>query len=292
MYFLREALRNVHRHRRVDAVAILVIGIGMLLVGGVALSYLNFRNLAAHWGRRVHMLIYLRDEVSPERLEALRQMFSQAPETASLEYTSKQQALQQFKARLGESANILEGLKTNPLPASFALKVREKFQQPERLRDVVARYRMLPEVEDIDYGERWVERFHTLVWALEMGVIGVGTIIGVAVMFIIAATVRLALYARAEEIEIMRLVGATAWFIKIPFVIEGGLQGVLGTGGAVALLYGLFSGLQTWLRPMVGSIIDLSLFQFLPPVAIVGMILGGALLGGVGSMVSLGRIDG
>ena len=292
MYFLREALRNVHRHRRVDAVAILVIGIGMLLVGGVALSYLNFRNLTAHWGRRVHMLIYLRDEVSPERLEALRQMFSQAPETASLEYTSKQQALQQFKARLGESANILEGLKTNPLPASFALKVREEFRQPERLRDVVARYRMLPEVEDIDYGEPWVERFHTLVWALEMGVIGVGTIIGVAVMFIIATTVRLALYARAEEIEIMQLVGATAWFIKIPFVIEGGLQGVLGTGGAMALLYGLFSGLQTWLRPMVGSIIDLSLFQFLPPVAIVGMILGGALLGGVGSMFSLGRIDG
>ncbi len=291
MYFLREALHNFHRHRRADAVAVLVIVIAMLLVGGVALSYINFRNLTVHWGSQVHMVIYLRDEVSPERLEALRQMFSQAPETSSLEYTSKDQALEQFRTRLGESANILQGLQTNPLPASFTLMVREEFRHPERLRDVVGRYRTLPEVEDIDYGERWVERFHTLVWMLEMGVIGVGGIIGLAVMFIIATTVRLALYSRAEEIEIMRLVGATAWFIKMPFVIEGGLQGMLGTGWAVALLYGLFYALLTWLGPMVEPMIDLSLFQFLSPVTIACMILGGAMLGGIGSMFSLGQID-
>ena len=239
MYFLREALRNFYRHRRVNVVAIFVIATGMLLVSGVALAYVNFRHFAAYWGRQVHMVIYLRDGLTPERLEAMRIALSQAPETASLEYTSKDQAMQQLRARLGERANILEGLHTNPLPASFTVTIRDEFRRPEILRERVEGYKQLPEIEDIDYGEHWLERFHTLVWTLEIGVIGIGGIMGVAVVFIIATTVRLALYTRAEEIEIMQLVGATLWFIKVPFFLEGILQGMLGAGLAVGLCYGV-----------------------------------------------------
>jgi cell division transport system permease protein len=289
MYFLREALRNFYRHRRVNVVAILVIATGMLLVSGVALAYVNFRNFAAYWGSQVHMVIYLRDNLTPERLEALRLVLSQAPETASMEYTSKDQALQQLRTRLGEGAIILEGLQTNPLPASFTITVRDEFRRPELLRESVERYRQWPEIEDIDYGERWLERFHTLVWTLEIGVIGIGGIMGVAVMFIIATTVRLALYTRAEEIEIMQLVGATLWFIKFPFFLEGILQGVLGASLAVGLCYGLFSLLLTWIKPMGELFLDFSLLQFLPLPVIASMLLGGALLGGLGSLFSLRR---
>src|SRR5262245_12046733 len=127
MYFLREALRNFYRHRRINVVAILVVATGMFLVGGVALAYVNFRNFAAYWGSQVHMVIYLRDNLTPERLEALRLALSQAPETASMEYTSKDQALQQLRTRLGEGARILDGLRTNPLPASFTVTIRDEF---------------------------------------------------------------------------------------------------------------------------------------------------------------------
>jgi len=287
MYFLREALRNLYRHRRVNVVAIFVIAAGMLLVSGVALAYVNFRNFATYWGRQVHMVIYLRDDLTPERLEALRMALSRAPETASLEYTSKDQAMQQLRMRLGEGARILEGLQTNPLPASFTVTIRDEFRRPELLRESVERYKQLPAIEDIDYGERWLERFHTLVWTLEIGVIGIGGIIGVAVMFIIATTVRLALYTRADEIEIMQLVGATLWFIKFPFFLEGVLQGVLGASLAVGLCYGVFSSLMTWVKPMGELFLDFSLFQFLPLPAIASMLLGGALLGGLGSLFSL-----
>jgi cell division transport system permease protein len=287
MYFLREALRNFYRHRGVNVVAIFVIATGMLLVSGVALAYVNFRNLTAYWGSQVHMVIYLRDALTRERLEALQLTLSQAPETASLEYTSKDQALQQLRTRLGEDASILEGLQANPLPASFTITVRDEFRDPELLRETVERYRQLPEIEDIDYGERWLERFHTLVWMLEVSVIGIGGIMGVAVMFIIATTVRLALYTRAEEIEIMQLVGATLWFIKYPFFLEGILQGALGASLAVGLCYGLFSLLMTWVRPMGELFLDLSLIQFLPLPVIAGILLGGALLGGLGSLFSL-----
>jgi cell division transport system permease protein len=287
MYFLREALRNFYRHRHVNVVAIFVIATGMLLVSGVALAYVNFRSFAAYWGSQVHMVIYLRDDLTSERLEALRLALSQAPETAAVEYTSKDQALQQLRARLGEGASILEGLQANPLPASFTVTVRNEFRHPELLRDIVERYRQLPEIEDIDYGERWLERFHTLVWMLEVGVIGIGGIMGGAVMFIIATTVRLALYTRAEEIEIMQLVGATLWFIKVPFFLEGILQGVVGASLAVGLCYGLFWLLISWVKPMAELFLDFSLFQFLPPPVIAAMVLGGALLGGVGSLFSL-----
>jgi cell division transport system permease protein len=289
MYFLREALRNFYRHRRVNAVAIFVIAMGMLLVCGVALAYVNFRNFAAYWGRQVHMVIYLRDNLTPERLEALRIALNQAPETASLEYTSKDQAMQQLRARLGEGTRILEGLRANPLPASFTVTIRDEYRRPELLRERVERYKQLPEIEDIDYGERWVERFHALVWTLEIGVIGIGGIMGVAVIFIIATTVRLALYTRAEEIEIMQLVGATLWFIKIPFFLEGILQGMLGTSLAVGLCYALFAVLMSWAKPMGELFFDFSLLQFLPPPMIASLLLGGAVLGGLGSLFSLRR---
>jgi cell division transport system permease protein len=289
MYFLREALRNLYRHRRVNVVAIFVIATGMLLVSGVALAYVNFRHIAAYWGRQVHMVIYLHDGLTPERLEAVRMALSQAPETASLEYTSKDQAMQQLHTRLGDRATILQGLHTNPLPASFTVTIRDEFRQPELLRDRVEGYKQLPEIEDIDYGERWLERFYTLVWTLEIGVIGIGGIMSVAVLFIIATTVRLALYTRAEEIEIMQLVGATLWFIKVPFFLEGVLQGVLGAGLAVGLCYAVFVALMTWVKPMGELFLDFSLFQFLPLSVIAGMLLGGALLGGLGSLFSLRR---
>jgi cell division transport system permease protein len=289
MYFLREALRNFYRHRRVNVVAIFVIATGMLLVSGVALAYVNFRNFAAYWGSQVHMVIYLRDDLTPERLEALRVALSQAPETASLEYTSKDQAMQQLRARLGEGARILEGLQTNPLPASFTITIHDEFRRPELLRESVTRYKQLPEIEEIDYGERWLERFHTLVWTLEIGVIGIGGIMGMAVMFIIATTVRLALYTRAEEIEIMQLVGATLWFIKFPFFLEGILQGMLGASLAVGLCYGLFALLMAWVKPMGELFLDFSLFQFLPLPVIASMLLAGAVLGGLGSLFSLRR---
>jgi cell division transport system permease protein len=289
MYFLREALRNFYRHRRVNVVAIFVIATGMLLVSGVALAYMNFRNFAAYLGSQVHMVIYLRDDLTPERLEALRTALSQAPETASLEYTSKEQAMQQLRARLGEGAGILEGLQTNPLPASFTVTIRDEFRRPELLRRSVERYKQLAEIEEIDYGERWLERFHALVWTLEIAVIGIGGIMGVAVMFIIATTVRLALYTRAEELEIMQLVGATLWFIKFPFFLEGILQGMLGASLAVGLCYGLFSLLMIWFKPMGELFVDFSLFQFLPLPVIVSMLLGGAVLGGLGSLFSLRR---
>ena len=289
MYFLREALRNLYRHRRVNVVAIFVIATGMLLVSGVALVYVNFRNFAAYWGSQVNMVIYLRDSLTPERLEALRVALSQAPETASLEYTSKEQAMQQLRARLGEGARILEGLQTNPLPASFTITIRDEFRRPELLRESVERYKQLPEIEDIDYGERWLERFHTLVWTMEIGVIGIGGIMAMAVMFIIATTVRLALHSRAEEIEIMQLVGATLWFIKMPFFLEGILQGMLGASLAVGLCYGLFAMLMSWVKPMGELFFDVSLLQFLPLAMIASILLGGAVLGGLGSLFSLRR---
>jgi cell division transport system permease protein len=289
MYFLREALRNFYRHRRVNAVAIFVIATGMLLVCGVALAYVNFRNFAAYWGSQVHMVIYLRDHLTAERLEALRVALSQAPETASLEYTSKDQAMQQLRARLGEGARILEGLRANPLPASFTVTIRDEYRRPELLRESVERYKQLPEIEEIDYGERWLERFHALVWILEIGVIGIGGIMGGAVMLIIATTVRLALFTRAEEIEIMQLVGATLWFIKIPFFLEGMLQGMLGTGLAVGLCYALFAVLMSWAKPMGELFFDFSLLQFLPRPMIASILLGGAVLGGLGSLFSLRR---
>ena len=187
--------------------------------------------------------MYLRDDLTPERLEALRMALRQAPETAASIHL-KEQAMQQLRAPGGGGENSRR-LADQPAAGIVHLTIRDEFRRPELLRESVDRYKRLPEIEEIDYGERWLERFHTLVWTLEIGVIGIGGVMGIAVMFIIATTVRLALIHRAEEIEIMHLVGATRWFIKFPFFLEGILQGVVGASLAVGLCYGLFAMLMT-----------------------------------------------
>ena len=130
-------------------------------------------------------------------------------------------------------------------------------------------------------------RTRSLAWSeLKIGIVAV-VAIGMAVMFIIATTVRLAIHSRAEEIEIMQLVGATLWFIKVPFFLEGILQGMLGASLAVGLSYGLFAILISWVKPMGEPFFDVSLLQFLPLAMIASMLLGGAVLGGLGSLFSL-----
>ena len=186
-----------------------------------------------------------------------------------------------------EYAGILEGLKDNPLPASLEVKLRPQFGRAGNIEDLSGRLERLPGVDEVHYGRRWVAKLKIFVEVIKLVGITVGGLLLFATIFVISNTIKLTFYSRQEELEIMRLVGATDFFIKTPFLIEGLLHGLggalLAAGGLSLLMLFLFSHLDLPLRLAIlpGS---------LTPVQIVTGFLGlGLILGALGSTVSLRR---
>ncbi len=205
-------------------------------------------------------------------------------------YVSKEEALADFRKQIRGQESLLEGLKANPLPASFQLRIREKYQTADALAQLAASMKRMEGVEDVLYGQEWVERLTSVVEVMKILAIVIGAVLGVASLFIVANTIRLAVYARAQEIEIMRLVGATRTYIQIPLILEGTLQGGLGAALALGLLYALFRATLWQLGTSARIILSgPELAQFLATQYGVAMIGIGVLLGGVGSLVAVRR---
>jgi cell division transport system permease protein len=205
-------------------------------------------------------------------------------------YLSKKEALTDFRRKIRGQESLLEGLKTNPLPASFQLRIREQYQTADALGHLAASLKRIEGVEDVLYGQEWVERLTSLIEVMKILGIVIGGVLAVASLFIVANTIRMAVYARAQEIEIMRLVGATRAYIQIPLILEGALQGGLGAALALGLLYALFRG-TLWQLGTAASMIfaGTELTQFLEAEYRMAMVGLGALLGGVGSLVAVRR---
>jgi cell division transport system permease protein len=204
-------------------------------------------------------------------------------------YTSKEEALQSFKRELRGKESLLDGLGENPIPASLQLGIHEAYQTPEALRQLASFLSRLEGVEDVLYGQEWVDRLTAAIRMLRLLGLSVGLVLGMASLLIVSNTIRLAVYARAEEIEIMRLVGATKMHIRAPFLLEGMIQGGLGAGLAILLLFGAYRGTLYQLQHTPGQIFGIGVGSFLEPRSAAAMLLAGCGVGAFGSLISVGR---
>jgi cell division transport system permease protein len=208
-------------------------------------------------------------------------------------YISKREAMESFEQDLAGYGGALKGLKADIFPASFEITMEERFRTPERIRAVATRLGTIPEAEEVQYGGVWLEKFSLLLYALKWGVWVLGGILVAIIISVTANTVRLTLYSKKGEIEILKLVGATDTFVKLPFYLEGGLQGLLGAGGAILLLLGLFHVFSLKVSPYVSLFFGQLHLQFLPPnmiAWILGLGVASGLLGGLFSLRRAARI--
>jgi cell division transport system permease protein len=287
VYFLRKALENIWTNPFLSLVTLSTIAISMLILGLFSLIYLNVQQSLHQMGGELQITAYLQETISPEQAEMLRSKVADWPEVEGIIYISKKQALARFRSQLREYAGILEGLKENPLPASLELTLMPQYGRSGNIKELSTRLGRLPGVAEVQYGRKWMAKLRVFVEVMKLVGITVGGLLLIATIFVISNTIKLTFYSRREELEIMRLVGATDFFIKAPFLIEGllhGLGGALLAAGSLSLLIlFLFSHLDLPLRlaVMAGS---------LPMGQLVGGFLGlGLLLGVLGSMVSLRR---
>lgn len=285
-YFLRTAVENLQINRMMAFFSFLSLSLTLTLFGVFLLFYYNVQNLLQSMQEDVQFSIYLSDETAEEAVRAIRERLSSDDRISSVTYISKEEALAIFKKEFHDES-LLTSLGGNPLPASFEVKVKAAYQDPQQLSVMIDRFRRLPGVEEIEYGSEWLRNLDAFLKLLKKIGIGVGGLLSVAIVTIIANTVRLHFYSRKDEIEVMKLIGATHRFIKIPFFIEGSLIGLISGWISVLTLFALFHFARLHLQSIGGMIGGFLNPLFLPAPFLFGMTAGGGLLGGVAGFLSL-----
>lgn len=291
-YFGRSALLGMRHSPFVHLVAVSTLAIALFTTGLARGTLRVVEGLRDALGTEVEVTVYLQDALPQADGEALaKELTDTLGEGTVARWVSPAQAMDRLAAELGdELSDALDGLPENPLPPSIELRVPEAWQAPEKLASLAADLRARPEVAAVDYGEAAVERLASLSQALRIGG-GVAFLVIVAATIIItSATLQLAIYARREEIEIQKLVGATNRFVKTPFLIEGLFQGVAGAVLAVGglWLFARFAApeLSGTLGFLSGPSRELSWLTAQGAAELFGV---GVLLGLCGSFVAVGR---
>jgi len=252
-YFFRETAAALRRNGLVTFAAISTVFISLFLLGGSLLVQKQVDLMAGDWAQKVEVSVFLRDEASQGEIDALSQKIHAMPEVQEVFYESKEQAYERFLELFKESPALVENVSPESLPASFRVKLHD----PEKFAVISARLAGEPAIDTIQDERRVLNKLLAVTGILRTGAQAVAAIMLIAAGGLIGNTVRMAVFARRREIAIMKLVGATNWFIRIPFLIEGMVQGLLGAGFAIL---GLFVMKVLFIDPLRSQ----SLFGFIP----------------------------
>jgi cell division transport system permease protein len=273
---LRETILGFRRAPVLSVLSITTIAFSLFAFGLFSLVALNIRKTLSDVESRVEIRAFLADGTPVEVVSAAMGDIGAFPEVSRVEYVSPDSALARARAELGEFKDVFESAF---LPASIDVRLREGHRDPATVRTIANRMKSLEFIDDVRYGEDWVDKLYRIRNVATAAGVILGVAFAAVAVIIIGATIRMAVMARAREISIMRLVGATDGFIRRPFLIEGFVKGIL--GGALALAL-------TWFASVVISRNFIQTEFFSRGLAALGL-LGGALIGLVGSSLSVGR---
>jgi len=289
-YFIRRALHNMRQWPFLCTASVLTMAVALASVATFFLVVMNIQLMATKWSEDLQVVAYLDRQPGTGQLGPLLDAVKQFPEVTAVKFVTKQEAMQRFRSRLGTESNLLDGVREDILPASLELSLRPEYRNRSGIEQVVKRLETHVDSNDIHYGQDWLERFETFVAVLKIVSQALGGFLLLAALFIVSNTIKLTLFARRDELEIMTLVGATLRFIKVPFLLEGALQGLLGGVLALALLSAIFNLFLSpviqsfWLTPAGIELIFLNFNQQLL------LVTAGVMLGIFGSLSSLRKL--
>jgi cell division transport system permease protein len=249
----------------------------------------NLQHMLNGWGDQIQINTYLTNDIGTDEAEAMMDGIRAMPEVEGLRHISKEQAWSDFQTALGAQSAVLEGLPSDVLPASFEITVKPAYRDPPRVQDLADRLGKINGIASVEYPQQWVDRLNLFVLAVQWTKWALSGILFTATFFIVGSTVRLALLARKEEIEIMQFVGASEELIQAPFVVEGMLQGTLGAVLSLVCLWLFYFYLQQYLIGELALFGPKMQLRFLDPASITMILVIGWLLGGLGSLFSLRR---
>jgi cell division transport system permease protein len=285
-YFVRQAMRNMVENRLVHLIGLGTMVIAFLMFDAFILIFVNLNSWAQEQGRSLTMSIYFEGEPERAVIENIKKELLQYP-VSIRDFISKDDALKSLRKQLGEKAGLLDGLGENPLPASLEIVLSRDVSGDSLPYELKTRLERIHGIDEVQYSQEWVERFQAIMGAVKIIGLVFGGLLFLAALFIITNTVKLTIFSRRDEIEILKLVGATNRFVKIPFLIEGSIQGFLGGSVALIVLFLVYVAIITKVDLSIGfASLDII---FLSPQFILLLLLMSSIIGFIGSTVSLGR---
>jgi cell division transport system permease protein len=250
-YFFRETAMALRRNALVTFAAISTVFISLFLVGGSLLVGEQVRLMTGEWAQKVEVSVFLREDVSEEERDALEQKIQDIPEVQTYYYETREEAYERFRVQFRDSPSLIENVDATAMPESFRIKLTDASKFPV----IRARLAGDPAIDEVNDEQAVLKKLLAVTRVLRTGVLSVAVIMLLSAAGLIGNTVRMAVFARRKEIAIMKLVGATNWFIRVPFLIEGMVQGLL--GGVFAVL-AIFAMKFLFIDPLRGEI------QFIP----------------------------
>jgi cell division transport system permease protein len=285
LFFVKRAVQDISNNRFLNTVTVITIALSVLIVSAFALFFTNANELLDTWKKGIRALVYLDPSANDANRLDLKYNIQQLAGVSEARFISREDALAQMKVQMGRQASLLEGLESNPLPDAFEVRLKPESQTMAEIERLSRAIEALPHIDKVEYGQQWIGKFTSIINVFKFVGYAMGGLFLVATLLIVANTVRLVLYSRQEEIAIMRLVGATDRFIKLPFYIQGlALGGVGGMIGMAGLYLAFYFISQKFHNSLSAELLDM---HFLNLEIIVAIVAGSMLVGWVGCYVSL-----
>ncbi len=278
-YAIREALAAFRRAPVLTGLASAMVGLALFVVGLFGLVAANLRTAVSLLEERVEIVVCLRDDARTDEIDLAIDQLRDRPDVQDVVYISKAQALVEAREELPAFEDVFSGLDVNPLPASLEIVLPDGSRTEAAVAEVAAMADAFPFVEEVDYGREWVEQLFALRRAAALTAIVLGVAFGLVAALIIGTALRIAIFARKDEIYVMRLVGARDAFIRRPFLLEGAITGLLGGVVAVALTWVTHQSVSSILFPV----------EWIPAPWIAGGIVAGVIFGVLSSSFAVRR---
>ena len=287
-FLVGEALRDLRRAGRVAVSAVVLITLSLVALGAFWLLSANLGRAVAEWRDRVRIIVYLKRELPPAEVSALVGRVRAVGDVAGVRYVSKAEALASLKRVLGKEARVADSLPSNPLPASIEVTPTADGATPEGARALLQRLAALPDAEEVAGSVEWVERLSHWKSLLANTGLALGATLALAAILTVTTSTTLVLHARRHETEIMRLVGAPEIAIRLPLLLQGMIQGLLGAGLALVTLVIGHHVAAPRLEPLMSLTIGLPRLEFLAPPGMLILLVAGASLGAFGGWLARG----
>jgi cell division transport system permease protein len=278
-YMIEEMAFNLGRRKGGNTIAVIIMGLSLLILIVFLMVTVNLAMTIDRTSDEMRVFVYLEDGLGQEKVQELQLKLFGLRGIDEVVFVSKEEALTQFRETLGAESGLLEELGENPLPDAYRVKPGAGYINSAFLESIASEVETWEGVEDVRYGEKWFERGERLARGIYIIDLSLGLIIFLSVIFVIYNTVRLTVLHRRRTIDVMKLVGATNAFIRVPFILEGALQGAAASILAIALLVAIYTLSSRYLPGLVFMRYD----------ALVGFVVFCALLGAVGSFSAMRR---
>jgi cell division transport system permease protein len=261
--------------------------VSLLIFGTFLLVFVNINAWIEGWGHSLTMSVYLQDGIKEKNREKIASHIRSLPAAEIKHFISKEEALKDLKSVLGSEAGLLKGLSKNPLPASFEVIFKYVTDLRSDPQIIKKELESIDGVEEVQYSEEWLKRFEGLMNMIKLVGFIIGGLLFIGILFIVINTIKLTIYSRKEEIEIFKLVGATDWFVKAPFLLEGVIQGMLSGILTILTLFSVYLFLCTKKMHFLG--LGVLEFIFIPYDYTLSIILISIALGLGGSFIAVRR---